>query len=475
MPSNLRMFVFCPPLVCLLLSGCGGGSAKPPAGVQANPVAAQQNPGAAPAPGNQGPIAQTGVGANQANANGSNAGAAVVPDEEELTPPGPDEFEIAQLETVTEITGTQHEPPPEPVEALPINSKINSSTLEIVDASEVAATPNGTGTPRTTTPNGVASPMPAAVYAGPNGTNKAATATESSSWNLPEGVTAVAGAGTDPATGLPLRITVEKDPVEMVLIPPGVFLEGIDGRDPAAGPQHSVLLESPYYIDVTEVTIERYDAFREFLRKTEGRKMDAPANAKGDSQAPAVGIKFFDAKYFAKWAGKELPTEAQWERAARGDHGFEFPWGNGRPIFHQPRLPGQLDPVATYPGDRSPFGVYDTAGNAREWCLDWFSSEAFQKQAEQAGGPVRNPTGPRTSQGTGTKLQVVKGGKADWSVWQRAGVPQNEAPRDVGFRCVINIASDTPDAEKDKDKGATGKGSDKPAKGADKKKKAVGL
>lgn len=447
----------------LALSGCGGGSKPAKQGGQAAP--AQPAPAANVAPNAPGPVAVNG------NVPQPAANEAPV---EEPDPPGPDDFEIEPKELITEIAGTHRDPNMQPVELLPMPRQFNSSTFEIVKPADEQPNP--------AYPNGQAPPM---YTKGPNPANVNSTATaakteESGAWALPEGATPVASAGVDAETGLPVRITMDRDRVEMVLIPPGVFIEGVDGRDANAAPQHTVLLESPYYIDVFEVTVARYGDFREFYRKNEGRKFDQPANHDGNPEAPAVGIKFLDAKFYAKWTGKELPTEAQWERAARGPSGYDYPWGNGRPIFHQARRPGQLDPVGTYPGDISPFGLTDVAGNAREWCLDIYSPDSFQKQVAQGGSPIRNPTGPKSFQGT--RQQVVKGGKQDWSVWQRAGLAQNETAADVGFRCVLNIAPATDDDKKDKkDKGTTksSKSSDKPkTKGEtkpDKKKKDVGL
>lgn len=445
-------------------AGCGGG-AKPPAAAQPAAAANAPQANAHPAPVQAAP-------AHAANAGAATAASPIVAEEEsEPVPPNPDEFEISSDEIITEIAGQVVEPPPAPVDVVALAPGLNSSTLEIV------STDNGNTANTTVSPVSVA-PIPApddaatrpATRPGNKSSTKSAGAgtkgkdevqapePTAAGWQLPIGVTAVAGTGTDPETGLPLRITLERDPVEMVLIPPGVFLEGIDGRDPQAAPQHSVLLETPYYIDVVEVTVARHDAFREFYRKSEGRKIDAAANHDGNPENPAVGIKYLDAKFYAKWTGKELPTEAQWERAARGSQGFSFPWGNGRPIWHQHRQPGQLDPVATFPGDVSPYGVYDMAGNAREWCLDLYSPDSYRKDVAAGGSTVRNPVGPKTFQGA--KLQVVKGGKTDWAVWHRVGVAQNETAPDLGFRCVLNIAG----SDKEADKSAT--------KGTEKKKKA---
>ena len=244
----------------------------------------------------------------------------------------------------------------------------------------------------------------------------------------------------------------------MVLIPPGVFQRGADVSDPSVSPKHTVLMEHPYYIDSVEVTVARYDAFREFFRKTEGRKLDAPANHDSNPEFPAVGIKYLDAKFYAKWTGKELPTETQWERAARGDKGHEFPWGDGRPIFQLPRVPGQLNAAGIFPGDRSPFGVYDMAGNAREWCLDFYQEDVYQKDLTVGGGTVKNPTGPRAA--PGIKQQVVRGSGNDWAVWHRSALQPSETAPDVGFRCVLNIASSTSKSKSEKPDKSTLKKSD---------------
>jgi sulfatase modifying factor 1 len=453
--------------LCLTAAGCGGGSkpaAKPAVGgvqpAQAPAVAPQVNPAPAPA----GLPAQ----APKAATNGTQVATTAADTSPEEVPAGPDDFRIEQVETVTEIAGQFRELPPAKVEVAALPKGQDSTTLVVVDpASENAGS--------TALTNAAGPTSPGSIATAPNNGSTTTKADDSSTWKLPESATPVASYGVDPETGLPLRITTEKDPVEMVLIPPGVFLEGADGRDSNAAPQHSVLLEAPYYIDVVEVTVDRHNAFREHFRKTEGRKIEPALNHDGNPELPAAGVKYLDAKFYAKWVGKELPTEAQWERAARGAQGFDYPWGNGRPIWHHNRQPGQLDPVGTNPGDRSPFGVMDVAGNVREWCLDLYAPDAFQKQAAQSGTPIRNPTGPKTYQGA--KLQVVKGGKTDWAIWHRAGVPQTEVAPDIGFRCVLNLSTESPDTEKSTtSKGAATKGADKPAaKGADKKKKNVGF
>ena len=451
------IFRFCVVLtVAMMATGCGGS--KPSAGNPGGAAAPAANPPpVTPAPAQiqpqPAPPQHAGLGGTKAEQDGADS------EDSETVPPGPDDFEIIPDQIVTELAGEAKDPPPAPVEVVALAPGLNSNSLEIVDPAN-----HDTSVAATGAAPGEAASQPASNSGGKptaQDTEKRAVADApeptAAGWQLPAGVNVVAGAGTDPGTGLPMRITLERDPVEMVLVPPGVFLEGIDGRDPQAGPQHAVLLEAPYYIDVVEVTVARHDTFREFLRKSEGRRMDPAANHDDNPDNPAVGIKFLDAKFYAKWTGKELPTEAQWERAARGDQGFNYPWGNGRPIWQRPRQPGQLGPVATFAGDLSPYGLYDMAGNAREWCLDLYTADIYRKDVAAGGNTVRNPSGPKTFQGA--KLQVVRGSKSDWAVWQRAGQSQSEVASDLGFRCVLNIAP----AGKDADKSA--------AKGSDKKKK----
>ncbi|HEY2253006.1 MAG TPA: SUMF1/EgtB/PvdO family nonheme iron enzyme, partial [Planctomycetaceae bacterium] len=130
-------------------------------------------------------------------------------------------------------------------------------------------------------------------------------------------------------------------------------------------------------------------------------------------------------------------TEAQWEKAARGPDGFKYPWGNGPWIWERPRAPGQIDKVASFRGDESPYGALDMAGNAREWCSDWYVEKYYSQLLAEGGSTARNPTGPRNS--GGTNMRVVKGGDPNWLVWARSGVLQNEHPNDVGFRCVLRL------------------------------------
>ncbi|MFN0054123.1 MAG: formylglycine-generating enzyme family protein [Planctomycetales bacterium] len=251
---------------------------------------------------------------------------------------------------------------------------------------------------------------------------------------LPEGFSAVAGKGYD-SLGYPWQIRCGRDGSLMALIPEGEFIQGKDGRSANAAPEQVVFLDA-YYIDVREITWERYEQFREQSRDQK-RRVPEPAVKPRDPKMPVTGISWNEAQAYAAWTGRELPTEAQWEKGARGVDGFDYPWGNGTPVWHRARSPGQIDRVGSFRGDESPFGVFDMAGNAREWCSDWYQERYYRQRVKSGDGTLRNPTGPRAN-GSGNQ-HVVKGGREEWPVWNRGGEVTTERPGDVGFRCVLRL------------------------------------
>ncbi len=158
------------------------------------------------------------------------------------------------------------------------------------------------------------------------------------------------------------------DPEEMVYVPPGPVLLG--GPSPTGMPGPVMVDPGGFWIDRFEVTNARYMAF---VRATGHRPpmfADDPDFSRPDQ--PVTGVSWEDAEAYCRWAGKRLPTEQEWEKAARGTDARLYPWGNDfgpRLAYLEGELPA---PVGSHPADRSPFGVYDMAGNVSEWVADMF-------------------------------------------------------------------------------------------------------
>lgn len=252
---------------------------------------------------------------------------------------------------------------------------------------------------------------------------------------LPDGFSPIAGSGYSPE-GLPRRIRCKQDGAVMVLVPEGICVLGKNAQAKNAAPEHGAVVDS-FYIDRDEVTHQRYAAFRESSHG-EKRRVAEPIRTPENQREPVAGVSWVDARSYAQWAGKDLPTEAQWEKAARGDDGFDFPWGNGPYVWHRPRLPGQINRVGLFKGDVSPFGVADMAGNVREWCSDFYLETYYAQLVKESGSTPHNPAGPKSAP---ENQRVVKGGDDQWRVWIRSGVPQIDRPADVGFRCVLRLSA----------------------------------
>jgi len=207
---------------------------------------------------------------------------------------------------------------------------------------------------------------------------------------------------------------------------------GSQNGDADEAPVHKVYLTA-YYIDRYEVANGEY---RKFIKATGHRTPDFWTDPDLSApELPVVGVSWEDADAYCKWKGKRLPTEAEWEKAARGLDGGRWPWGNE---FDPSRanLYGSADgfqftaPVKSFPAGKSPFGVYNMAGNVWEWCADWYAEDYY------ANSPAKNPKGPARGQ-----LRVIRGGswddtKAKLRVTNRyADYPTNSA-YNLGFRCA---------------------------------------
>lgn len=253
---------------------------------------------------------------------------------------------------------------------------------------------------------------------------------------LPFGFSAVPSAKASPL-GWPTRIRCDRDGAEMAFVPGGAVIVGHDGGPPESSPQLTVVLDS-FYMDMNEVTLRQYEGFRKALKEERGRSIvGEPKNASSPPNIPVLGVTLTQAEFYARWAGKEIPSEAEWERAARGEAAFEHPWGNGRAIWKRARSRDEIDSVRSFRTDVSPFGIYDLAGNAREWCIDRYSPTAFADALKSSNGQLRNWKGPRI--GNPENAHVVKGNGPNWEAWYRTGLDGSHPHSDVGFRCVLRL------------------------------------
>ncbi|HEU5115947.1 MAG TPA: SUMF1/EgtB/PvdO family nonheme iron enzyme, partial [Isosphaeraceae bacterium] len=226
---------------------------------------------------------------------------------------------------------------------------------------------------------------------------------------LPDGFRARPGAGLH-ESGWPREITGDRDQSSMILVPGGTYREGNDRGALAERPEHLVTL-STFYIDRHEVTNRQMEAFRQATGVGSGESTEAP-------ERPVVNVSLADARAYAEWAGKAIPSEAQWEAAARSPDGRLYPWGRGPANWSHPREPRQIDPVMTYPTDLSPLGAFDMAGNAWEWTNDIFSTSYY---GEIKKTPSVDPTGPERSHSRIVEY-TVKGGSNEWDVPWRSGM-----------------------------------------------------
>lgn len=222
----------------------------------------------------------------------------------------------------------------------------------------------------------------------------------------------------------------------MVLVPGATFMMGTNSGRGENGPAHAVHV-STYYIDRYEVTNRQ---FRAFLEKT-GYHGQPPGKWLTDTRmrsmsddAPAVYVSYRDAEAYAMWALKRLPTEAQWELAARSVDGRRHPWGDQPPRWSRPRKFRQVDIVGSFPEDVSPFGVFDLAGNAEEWVRDWYDPRFYHRRHDETSN---DPTGPPTRrQGI---QRTVRGASKDWLVYDRIGVDSDQRSSYLGFRCTLAV------------------------------------
>lgn len=233
------------------------------------------------------------------------------------------------------------------------------------------------------------------------------------------------------------------DPVKMVLIPSGHFLMGNPqghGRFDEQ-PQRKIFIDS-FEIDQVEVSNKRY---LDFIKSSKRKEPPNPygtsrlSETKGINHLPVVQVTWYDAVDYCRWAGKRLPTEAEWEKAARGEQGSRFPWGHSIPTTLNANFDidwngtETLYPVGTRESNQSPYGVFDMAGNVREWVSDWYDPYYYSNS------PEHNPKGPDTG-----VLKGIRGGswhsfKSDLRGAARGKGGFALKTDGIGFRCARDI------------------------------------
>ena len=260
----------------------------------------------------------------------------------------------------------------------------------------------------------------------------------------------------EPLRPEPPKAARGEDGAEMVLVPAGEFVMGSEDYDDEK-PRHRVYLDA-FYVDKFELTNA---LFERFVRSTghqttaeregwayalTGSKWDKVNGAawktpqgpgsSADTSHPVIQVSWQDADAYCRWAGKRLPTEAEWEKAAHGTDGRKYPWGEqwdaSRANSSESKL-GRTTPVGSYASGASPYGAHDMAGNVWEWVADWYDKDYYKRS------PERNPQGPDS----GTS-RVLRGGS-----WYNGPVNLRTAYRyynspdyrgdGFGFRCARGL------------------------------------
>ena len=204
-----------------------------------------------------------------------------------------------------------------------------------------------------------------------------------------------------------------------------------ESKNETEKPRHRVYVAT-FYIDKFPVTNEKYLKFIEATGNPEPPFFKDPTY--NNATQPVVGVSWYDAMEYAKWAQKRLPTEAEWEKAAKGESGLTFPWGDE---FSAERANvdfflDRTSPVDQFSDGAGTYGCFDMIGNVWEWCLDWFDGRYYSIS------PTENPQGPKNG-----KKKVIRGGAWD-TIYLNARCafrffsdPTTKSAN-IGFRCAVD-------------------------------------
>jgi formylglycine-generating enzyme required for sulfatase activity len=265
---------------------------------------------------------------------------------------------------------------------------------------------------------------------------------------VPEPVRPQSGPKGPPAITESPRRKPEEITENMVYIPAGEFDMGCDrtrAKEKCSVielPLHKIFLNG-YYMDRSEVTVASYSdclaagACTEPIRTYSDSQRDYFYNPKF-ANYPVIYVTWFQARDYCTWAGKRLPSEAEWEKAARGPGSTRiYPWGSAAPDCQTANIKvnwkscrGDVQPVGSYPKDTSPYGVIDMAGNVREWVSDWYDPGYYYKT------PYQDPTGPQDG-----IFVAMRGGRFDNTahaarIASRRTIGPNDYGAGIGFRCA---------------------------------------
>ena len=249
------------------------------------------------------------------------------------------------------------------------------------------------------------------------------------------------GSPTAKPRGLPkLAATLlGKDGAPMVLVPAGEFTMGSEQGDDDEQPVHRVFLDS-FYLDTFEVTNGRFAKFVAAIQSEPPWGFADQETPVVHAEQPVRWVNWLEATGYCLWAGKRLPTEAEWEKAARGPEGRLYPWGHDPPtpahaVFGLKEGAETVAPIGHRDKGMSPYGVHDLAGNLYEWVADWYDEAVYTPT------PTINPRGP--AEGT-VKVQrggsYINGPYRLRSAFRTKGEPTEHDPH-VGFRCAQDAAA----------------------------------
>jgi len=265
------------------------------------------------------------------------------------------------------------------------------------------------------------------------------------------------GDGNDTGMSVPMyydKSRIGSEPNKMVLIPAGEFIMGTDNRLPDEGPQHSVYLDA-FYIDKYEVTNLQYKKFIDDTKHKSPRHFSNRTYPEGKADHPVTYVNWYDATDYCEWAGKRLPTDQEWEKAARGTDGRVYPWGDTFDI-RKANMPqrwvtlkqkGDTTPVGAFKQGISAYGLYDMSGNVWEWTSSWY---------------LPYPGNTRITENYGEKYKTLKGGswwdcsfyKCGLSAptYNRSFFMRTTKNKSFGFRCAKDAPAAAPDASANMEK-----------------------